>query len=148
MRSDPPLYSGLSVEFKCCRQSYAGGRRVVEDAILRGAALTDLPSYPDTSVEVRTDTPETPAHARYPPMALNAAGLAAALGIKVANADDPDDPGLVEADRLLTLAGALVEAYARDPRTSVSRDRTGRSDHPHGRTPTEAHGVRPCGWPF
>ena len=60
MRSDPPLYSGLSVEFKCCRQSYAGGRRVVEDAILRGAALTDLPSYPDTSVEVRTDTPKRP----------------------------------------------------------------------------------------
>ena len=48
-------------------------------------------------------------------MALNAAGLAAVLHIKVANADDPDDPGLVEADRLLTLAGALVEAYARDP---------------------------------
>ena len=46
---------------------------------------------------------------------MNAAGLAAALGIKVANADDPDDPGLVEADRLLTLAGALVKKYARDP---------------------------------
>ena len=46
---------------------------------------------------------------------LTAPGLAAAFGIKVAKADDPADPGLVEADRLLTLAGALVEAYARDP---------------------------------
>ena len=60
MRSDPPLYSGLSVEFKACRSSYMGGRRVVEDAILRGAALTDVPSYPDTTVEVRTDPPNRP----------------------------------------------------------------------------------------
>ena len=41
MRSDPPVYSGLSVEFKAARQSYTGGRRVITDAILRGAGLVD-----------------------------------------------------------------------------------------------------------
>ena len=60
MRSDPPVYSGLSVEFKAARQSYMGGRRVITDAILRGAGLVDTPSYPDTSVEVRDDTPSRP----------------------------------------------------------------------------------------
>ena len=61
MRSDPPVYSGLSVEFKCCRQSYKAGRRVITDAILRGAGLVDTPSYPDTSVEVRDAKPNRPA---------------------------------------------------------------------------------------
>ena len=60
MRSDPPLYSGLSVEFKAARQSYVGGRRVITDAILRGAGLVDTPSYLDTSVEVRDDRPARP----------------------------------------------------------------------------------------
>lgn len=53
MRSDPPAYDGLSVEFHAARQSYRGGRRVITDAILKGAALTDNASYTDTSVEVR-----------------------------------------------------------------------------------------------
>ena len=48
-------------------------------------------------------------------MAVTAASLAAALGIKVAENPPVDDPGLVEAGRLLTLAGALVDAYLRDP---------------------------------
>ena len=48
-------------------------------------------------------------------MAVDAAGLAAALGIAVAENPPADDPGLVEAARLLSLAGALVDAYLRDP---------------------------------
>ena len=55
MRSDPPVYSGLSVEFHALRDGYSGGRRVITEARLDGAALTDAPAYPDTSVEVRTD---------------------------------------------------------------------------------------------
>ena len=54
MRSDPPLYSGLSVEFHSVHEHRAGGRRVIDEARLDGAALTDDPSYPDTRVEVRT----------------------------------------------------------------------------------------------
>ena len=57
MRSDPPVYTGLSVEFHAVRTGYAGGRRVIQDALLKGAGLTDGPSYTDTSVEVRTDAP-------------------------------------------------------------------------------------------
>ena len=55
MRSDPPVYTGLSVEFHAARQSYPGGRRLISDALLKGAGLTDNPSYPDTSAEVRSD---------------------------------------------------------------------------------------------
>ncbi|MCY4028366.1 MAG: hypothetical protein OXH75_18885 [Acidobacteria bacterium] len=54
MRMDPPAYSGLSVEFHAVRSGYAGGRRVVQDALLKGAGLVDTPSYSDTSVEVRS----------------------------------------------------------------------------------------------
>lgn len=54
MRADPPCYAGMSVEFHARRTGYAGGRRVVQDALLKGAGLTsDGPSYADTSVEVR-----------------------------------------------------------------------------------------------
>ena len=48
-------------------------------------------------------------------MAVDAAGLAAALGVSVVDAADDTDAGIVEAGRLLTLAGALVTAYLRDP---------------------------------
>ena len=57
MRSDPPVYSGLSVEFHAARQSYTGGRRVIAEALLKGAGLTDNASYPDTNVEVRSGEP-------------------------------------------------------------------------------------------
>ena len=57
MRSDPPVYSGLSVEFHSVREHQNARRRVIDEARLDGAALTDSPSYPSTSVEVRTDTP-------------------------------------------------------------------------------------------
>ncbi len=53
MRSDPPLYSGLSVEFRMLKERREGNMRVVESALLVGAALTDTPAYPDTSVTVR-----------------------------------------------------------------------------------------------
>ena len=54
MRESPPVYSGLSVEFHAARSQYRGGRRIVTDALLKGAGLTDNPSYPDTTAEVRT----------------------------------------------------------------------------------------------
>ena len=46
-------------------------------------------------------------------MAVDAAALAAALGLTVADAADDADPGIVEATRLLDLAGGLVDAYLR-----------------------------------
>ena len=48
-------------------------------------------------------------------MAVDPAGLAAALGIEVGKADVETDPGIVEAARLLAIAAALVTAYLRDP---------------------------------
>ena len=53
MRCDPPVYSGLSVEFHAVRETHGGGGRVIHDALLKGAGLTDGPSYADTFVEVR-----------------------------------------------------------------------------------------------
>ncbi len=46
-------------------------------------------------------------------MAVDAAGLAAALGITVADPNDDTDTGIVEAQRLLDIAGELVDAYLR-----------------------------------
>ena len=46
-------------------------------------------------------------------MAVTAASLAAALGITVADPADSDDPGIVEAERLRTIADPLVTAYLR-----------------------------------
>ena len=46
-------------------------------------------------------------------MAVTAATLAAALGITVADATDATDTGIVEATRLLAIAGPLVDAYLR-----------------------------------
>ena len=46
-------------------------------------------------------------------MAVTAASLAAALGITVADSSDENDPGLVEAGRLLSVASGLVTAYLR-----------------------------------
>ena len=58
MRQSPPVHAGLSVEVHAERATRdRAGRRVIHSARLAGAALTDSPSYPDTSVEVRTDTP-------------------------------------------------------------------------------------------
>ena len=46
-------------------------------------------------------------------MAVTAATLAAALGIAVEDAGSETDPGILEATRLLSLAGPLVDAYLR-----------------------------------
>ena len=69
-------------------------------------------------------------------MAVDAAALAAALGITVADAAADDDPGIVEAGRLLSIAGALVTAHLHDvppDDTDCPADDPGRSDDPHGR---------------
>ena len=64
MRCDPPVYAGLSVEFNAVRSGHdAAGRRMIQDALLKGAGLTsDGASYADTSVEVRhrSDAPPLP----------------------------------------------------------------------------------------
>ena len=46
-------------------------------------------------------------------MAVTTATLAAALGITVADATDATDTGIVEAARLLAIAGPLVDAHLR-----------------------------------
>ena len=48
-------------------------------------------------------------------MAVTAASLAATLGITVTNSQDPTDPGLVEAGRLLSIASSLVAKWRHDP---------------------------------
>ena len=60
MRADPPVYNGLSVEFHSVREHRTGGQRVIAEARLDGAALTDNPSYPGTGVEVRDGAPSRP----------------------------------------------------------------------------------------
>ena len=47
-------------------------------------------------------------------MAVDAAGLAGALGLAVADAQAKDDPGILEAGRLLSIASALVRSYLHD----------------------------------
>ena len=65
MRMDPPVYTGLSVEFRATQEHRAGGQRVIDSALLMGAGLTDNPSYHDTPVEVREDAPPQPWRARW-----------------------------------------------------------------------------------
>ena len=55
MRADPPLYSGLSVEFQSARSTMVGGVRVIQSARLVGCGLVSEPAYPDTSVSVRSN---------------------------------------------------------------------------------------------
>ena len=59
MRSDPPLYRAMSVEFRAKRSTYSNGVRTITKAQLLGAALTSNPLYEDTSVEVRADDQPT-----------------------------------------------------------------------------------------
>lgn len=57
MRADPPLYSGLSVEFDAPRSAVVGGVRRIRQARLVGCALTGDPSYGGTQVSVRDRKP-------------------------------------------------------------------------------------------
>ena len=49
---EPPLFRGLSIEFKAVRERVVGGIRRIQEATLTGASLVDDPSY-STSVEIR-----------------------------------------------------------------------------------------------
>ena len=54
LRASPPAWDGMSVEFEAGREHRdLNGRRVIDEALLRGAALTEAPSYEGTRVEVR-----------------------------------------------------------------------------------------------
>ena len=50
------LFRGLSIEFKAVRERFAGGVRRIREAVLKGAALVDAPSYA-TTVEIRKTKP-------------------------------------------------------------------------------------------
>ena len=54
LRADPPTFSGLSIEFVQPDAYVSGGRRHIRSAMLEGAALVGKPSYPSTSVGLRS----------------------------------------------------------------------------------------------
>ena len=53
MRADPPLFTGLSIEFRSIKQRFEGGVRKIAKAALSAAAIVDSPSYSGSAVEVR-----------------------------------------------------------------------------------------------
>ena len=53
LRSTPPLFTGLSVEFKALKERFEGGVRKIGRAVLKAAAVVDSPSYAGSAVEVR-----------------------------------------------------------------------------------------------
>ena len=53
LKSDPPLYTGLSIEFHAERETRRGGLRHIQSAYAPRAALVDVPSYSGSVVEVR-----------------------------------------------------------------------------------------------
>ena len=53
MRMDPPLYTGLSVDFHSRRETRRAGLRVIQAAYVPRAGLVDLPSYSGSTAEVR-----------------------------------------------------------------------------------------------
>ncbi len=54
MKADPPLFTGLSIEFRSIKQSFEGGLRKIAKAALSAAALVDSPSYSGSAVELRS----------------------------------------------------------------------------------------------
>ena len=58
MRSDQPLYKGMSVEFRVREQRFSGGLRVITKADLVAAALDTSPDYP-APIEVRHEDGRT-----------------------------------------------------------------------------------------
>ena len=53
MKAEPPLFTGLSIEFRSIKQSFEGGLRKIAKAALSAAAIVDSPSYSGSAVEVR-----------------------------------------------------------------------------------------------
>ena len=53
MKADPPLFTGLSIEFRSIKQTFEGGVRRISQAALSAAGIVDSPSYPGSAVEVR-----------------------------------------------------------------------------------------------
>ena len=53
LRSDPPLFTGLSVEFHAQKEVVRNGIRVIQRAFVPRAGLVDVPSYSGSKVEVR-----------------------------------------------------------------------------------------------
>ena len=53
LRADPPLFTGLSVEFRAVRQRYEKGLRRISKAVLSAAAIVDSPSFSGSNVELR-----------------------------------------------------------------------------------------------
>ena len=46
--------TGLSIRFRPARERREGGTRIIEEAVLRGIAVTRAPSYQDSRVEARS----------------------------------------------------------------------------------------------
>ena len=53
LRSDPPLFTGLSIEFHATQETVRNGIRVIQRAFVPRAGLVDVPSYSGSKVEVR-----------------------------------------------------------------------------------------------
>ena len=53
LKSDPPLYTGLSIEFHSEKETRRGGLRVIQRAFAPRAGLVDVPSYSGSTVELR-----------------------------------------------------------------------------------------------
>ena len=53
MKADPPLYTGLSVEFHAEKETRRNGLRVIQKAYVPRAGLVDTPSYAGSTAEVR-----------------------------------------------------------------------------------------------
>ena len=53
MRADPPLFTGLSIEFRSLKQRFEGGLRKISKAVLSAAAVVDSPAFSGSAVELR-----------------------------------------------------------------------------------------------
>ncbi len=60
MRGPLPLYGGMSIEFAAERQTRRAGLRVIQRALLDGAALVLRGEYADSTVEVREAIQQRP----------------------------------------------------------------------------------------
>ena len=53
LQSDPPLYTGLSLEFNAEKETRQNGVRHIQRAFVPSAGLVDVPSYAGSTVELR-----------------------------------------------------------------------------------------------